>query len=304
MNKSFPRPFQKTFKETVLITGASSGFGRELISLYLEKGWTVLATLRDLESRKILFDSEQSRFSDRFFLFELDVSKASDRENILKKIDSEFEGRLDCLVNNAGFGLFGALENLSEVQIRKQMEVNFFGALFVTKTLLPKLRKAKGRIIFISSVCGFSGLPLTSLYCASKYALEGLAESLYFELAPHGVQVCIVEPDQHKTQFGKNTLWGEIAEDSPYQTQTQNYHRILQDRRNASKHSSKVVNAVIRLSEVHKMPLRKRCGANALFLYFLKKLLPEKMAFAILSFISTYFFNRKTKKGEGRMEES
>jgi NAD(P)-dependent dehydrogenase (short-subunit alcohol dehydrogenase family) len=281
-------------QKTVLITGTSSGFGRELVSLYLEKGWTVLATLRNLESRKMLFDLEKKSFPDRFFLWELDVSKQSDRENITKKIDSEFGACLDCLVNNAGFGLFGALEDLSEVQIREQMEVNFFGALLTTQALLPSLRKAKGRVILLSSICGFSGLPLTSAYCASKYALEGFSESLYFELKPHGVQVCLVEPDQHKTEFGKNTVWGEKGgKTSCYQTQTNNYHSILWERRSASKLSLNVVKEIMRLSELRTMPLRKRCGAEAKLVYLVKKLLPEKMAFWILSIVFNFFFSRK-----------
>ena len=178
--------------KTVLITGTSSGFGRQLAPRFLNAGWTVIATLRDASKRSDLFAADLAKSPGRLFVLSLDVARENERVAAAGFIDRQFEGKLDCLVNNAGFGLFGALEDLSEDQIRRQMEVNFFGLVLLSRSLLPHLRRARGRIINITSALGYLGMPLTSLYCASKFAVEGLSESLYYELKPHGVQVAIV----------------------------------------------------------------------------------------------------------------
>ena len=218
--------------KTVLITGTSSGFGRLLVPEFLREGWTVIATMRNAEQRADLFKKELSSASDRLFLFSLDVTDEKDRQTAAEFIDEHFEGKLDCLVNNAGYGLFGAAEDLSEEQVRQQLEVNFFGLVFLTQKLLPQIRQAEGRIINVSSVLGFSAMPLATLYCASKFAVEGFSEGLYHELKPHGVQVAIVEPGGFRTSFVEKQNWGEYSfhKSSPYLEQTQSYNRYREQR--------------------------------------------------------------------------
>ncbi len=171
---------------TILITGASSGIGYATARHFAEQGWNVVATMRkpdsDLGSAK------------NVLLARLDVQ---DRASIGAAIEAGIAhfGRINALVNNAGFSLFGVFETISPEKAREQFDVNVFGVMDVTRAMLPHFRKNKGgTIVNISSRAGLVGLPLISLYCASKYALEGLSESLSYELASQNIAMKIVEP--------------------------------------------------------------------------------------------------------------
>lgn len=273
--------------QTVLITGASSGFGRLLVPAFLDQGWVVLGTLRQGPQRAALFSEELARAPERFFPLALDVTHTAERAAVAACIESRCDGQLDCLVNNAGFGLWGALEDLSEEQIRQQMEVNFFGLAFLTRQLLPQLRKACGRVINISSVLGYTGVPLGALYCASKYAVEGLSESLRHELAPHGVQVAIVEPGRYKTRFSQNSVWGEhaLAPSSPYRQQSDTVRRRQVAGAVAGPAPDPVIKAVLRLATARAMPLRVRCGYDARLVYALQRLLPARLCDALFAMV-------------------
>jgi NAD(P)-dependent dehydrogenase (short-subunit alcohol dehydrogenase family) len=282
--------------KTVLITGTSSGFGRSLVAEFLREGWTVIATLRNAEQRAELFKNEMSSAPDRLFLFSLDVSDAKDREAAAEFIAEHFEGRLDCLINNAGYGLFGALEDLSEEQIREQLEVNFFGLVLLTRGLLPQIRRAQGRIINLSSVLGYTGMPLASLYCASKFAVEGFSEGLYHELKAHGVQVALVEPGAFRTSFADKQAWGEQSFDdhSPYRKQTLAYSRYREQRASGEGVSPEpVIGAVMRLASSQRMPMRVRCGKDAKGVYAVKRLLPESLQAAVFTKVYARLFSNK-----------
>lgn len=271
----------------VLITGCSSGFGHDLVSHYLRQGWFVVATLRDLANRKNLFIDLQTKFPDQLTVLEMDVTVAADRERLVRYFESQ-NGGLDCLVNNAGFGLFGALEDLSETEIRAQFETNFFGALFLTRICLPLLRKSKGRVIVVSSVVGYIGLPLGSLYSASKFALEGLFESLRLELKPFEVQVSLVEPGQFRTSFSKKMKYGETSASpfSPYFRMTKAF-RKFRERRSSQRGIAPfpVIERIVDLSEASRMPLRVRCGVDAQVGYWMKWLLPSSLFESLMSFV-------------------
>ncbi len=285
--------------KSVLITGCSSGFGLDLVPRFLEGGWKVFATLRNAKERELLFHQVQMRFPDRFKILELDITKNSDRAAVTKVLD--LEGRLDCLINNAGYGLYGPLEELSEKQIRDQMEVNFFGLALFTQSLLPVLRKSKGRIINISSAMGFVGLPLSSLYAASKFAVEGLTESLFYELKPHGIQVCLVEPGRFRTSFGKKMIYGETMFDpfSPY-FQVSKRFKEWREYRTASEGVSPeaVIDRVFALASQKKMPLRALVGNDSRTAYFLKKLLPS----SLFHFIMAAVFNAGLTKSRNDLQ--
>lgn len=262
----------------VLITGCSTGFGRRLVPAFLEAGWMVIATLRNAEERQNIFAEERLQYAQCLHLYSLDVTKSEDHKAVAQLLAEQFQGQLDCLVNNAGYGLFGALEDMSEAQIRAEMEVNFFGTVLLTRALLPFLRTSQGRVINLSSLLGFSGMPLGSLYCASKFAIEGFSESLAHELAPHKVQVAIVEPGGFRTNFSDNHLWGEqsLNKNSPYFKQTQAYSKFRERQATGEGNSpDSVVKAVVALAQAKKMPLRVRCGKDAKSLYITKRLLPE-----------------------------
>ena len=187
-------------KKTVLITGASSGFGRATVKLFHQKGWNVIATMRSPEKEK-----ELSVFSD-VLVTRLDVT---DKPSIGEAIQAGIRqfGGIDVLVNNAGFGTLGTLEAASEEAIRQQFEVNVFGLIEVTKAVLPDMRTRKtGTIINVSSVGGRLTFPFCTLYHATKFAVEGLTESLQYELNPLGIRLKLVEPGGYKTDFAGRSM--------------------------------------------------------------------------------------------------
>ncbi|WP_183561694.1 SDR family oxidoreductase [Mucilaginibacter sp. SP1R1] len=187
-------------KNTVLITGASSGFGKVAAKLFHNKGWNVIATMRSPEK-----ETELSALSD-ILLSKLDVTDAQTIQHAVTAGIEKF-GRIDVLVNNAGYGALGALEASTEEEARKQFDVNFFGLIAVTKAVLPAMRKQRsGTIINVSSVGGRITFPFSSLYHATKFAVEGLTESMQYELNPLGINLKIVEPGGYKTEFAGRSM--------------------------------------------------------------------------------------------------
>lgn len=190
--------------KTWLITGASRGFGREFSIAALERGDRVAATVRNLST----IDDIADRFGDRLLPIELEVTDRDADFAAAARAHDAF-GRLDVLVNNAGYGQFGAFEELSEADLRDQMETNFFGAAWVTQAVLPYMRaQGAGHIIQVSSIGGQLAFPMLSAYHASKWALEGLSESLAAEVAPLGIHVTLLEPGAFGTDWaGPSSRW-------------------------------------------------------------------------------------------------
>jgi NAD(P)-dependent dehydrogenase (short-subunit alcohol dehydrogenase family) len=187
-------------KKTVLITGASSGFGKMTAKLFARNGWHVIATMRNPGEQTDLVDTND------VLVTRLDVQ---DRDSIGEAIEAGITrfGIIDALINNAGFGLFGVFEATSREKIQEQFDVNVFGVMDVTRAILPHFRKNKGGLIInVSSGAGVFALPMISLYCASKFALEGFSESLSYELASQNIVVKIVEPGGVvSTNFGRRS---------------------------------------------------------------------------------------------------
>lgn len=181
---------------TWFITGTSSGFGRLWAEAALERGDRVAATARDIGALAPLAD----RFPDRLLPLTLDVT---DRDGVLTSVDRAEQrfGGIDIVVNNAGYGHFGMVEEVTEREIRDQMETNFFGALWVTQAALPALRRSRGRLLQVTSEGGVRAFPGIGAYHASKWALEGLSESLRQEVAELGVHVTCVEPGPYATDW-------------------------------------------------------------------------------------------------------
>ncbi len=195
-------------KQTILITGASSGFGKETVKLFHQKGWNVVATMRTPDGSFADLDN--------VLVARLDVT---DKASIASAVAAAVQrfGGIDVLVNNAGYGTLGALEAASDTVIRDQFEVNVFGLIEVTRAVLPGMRaRRSGVIVNVSSIGGRVTFPYCTLYHATKFAVEGLTESLQYELNPFGIRLKIVEPGGYKTNFAGRSMGfygvGEVAE--------------------------------------------------------------------------------------------
>ncbi|MBD5655376.1 MAG: SDR family oxidoreductase [Candidatus Eremiobacteraeota bacterium] len=180
------------------VTGTSKGFGRVWAEAALERGDRVAATARDAGSVRAL----EERYGDRVAAIALDVTDKAAVDAAVAKTIERF-GRIDVAVNNAGYGLFGAVEEVSEAEARAQLETNLFGTLWVTQAVLPHMREQKsGHIIQVSSIGGVNAFPTVGLYHASKWALEGFSQSLAQEVASFGIFVTLVEPGGYATEWG------------------------------------------------------------------------------------------------------
>ncbi len=179
------------------ITGTSRGFGREWTIAALDRGDKVAATARNTDTLADLVE----KYGDAILPIALDVTDRTADFAAVKKAHDHF-GRLDIVVNNAGYGHFGFVEELSEADARDQIETNVFGALWVTQAALPYLRaRGSGHIIQVSSIGGITAFPLVGIYHASKWALEGFSQSLAQEVAPFGVHVTLIEPGGFDTDW-------------------------------------------------------------------------------------------------------
>jgi NAD(P)-dependent dehydrogenase (short-subunit alcohol dehydrogenase family) len=191
---------------TWFITGASGGFGRALCDAVRQRGDQLVATGRDIrELRRAYPDA---------LVLDLDVTDAGAARAAVQRAVAHF-GRVDVVVNNAGYGHFGAVEELTDDEMHQQLEVNLFGLLNVTRAALPQLRRQRsGHIVQMSSLNGVVGMVGGGYYVASKFAVEGISESLADEVAPLGIRVIIVEPGPHRTNFaGRGARLAEPIDD-------------------------------------------------------------------------------------------
>ena len=183
--------------KTWMITGTSRGFGREWALAALERGDSVAATARDTST---LIDLEEM-FGDQVMAIQLDVTDRNAVFDAVRRAHAQL-GRLDVVVNNAGYGQFGMVEELSEADARDQIETNLFGALWVTQAALPFMRaQHSGHFLQVSSIGGITAFPGIGMYHASKWALEGLSQALAGEVAAFGIKVTIVEPTGYATDW-------------------------------------------------------------------------------------------------------
>ncbi|MEA5361289.1 oxidoreductase [Amycolatopsis sp., V23-08] len=242
-----------------LITGCSSGFGREVALAALAAGDRVLATARRPET---LADLEAAG-GDRVRTAALDVTDAGQVDAAVKLALETF-GRIDVVVNNAGNGSVGAVEELTMAELRTLMEVMFFGAVEVTKAVVPHLRaQGSGTIVQISSMGGQLSMPGFGAYCAAKFALEGLSEALAAEVAPFGVRVLIVEPGAFRTEFGGGRMHRSRTIDA-YAVSTSGTRDAVEAMDGSQPGDpAKAAAAIVRAVDSDDAPLRLALGADA-----------------------------------------
>ena len=186
--------------KTILVTGASSGIGEATARHFQAQGWNVVATMRSPDKAGALAELDNVQVG------RLDVTDPRSINDAVAAAIGRF-GRIDVLLNNAGYGAYGALEAFSMERIRRQFDTNVIGLMEVTKAVLPHMRENRaGTIINISSIGGQITFPLGTLYHGTKFAVEGLSEALHYELEPFGIRVRIVEPGMIKTNFGGSSF--------------------------------------------------------------------------------------------------
>lgn len=251
-------------KKVAIVTGSSSGIGFETSLMLAENGFNVYATMRDLsKSEKILKMADNKKL--QIEVGQLDVTSEQSVENAISAI-VESEGQIDVLVNNAGYGLMGPAEELTIDELREQFETNLFGVLRTTKKVLPVMRKnQQGTIINMSSIVGKVGIPTMSGYVSSKFALEGLMESMRYELEPFGIKVVLIEPGVIKTNFLNSSVFAKKAlkETSPYRTLIQKVGEGFSARFENGALPIEVAKAILQAATSTKPDIRYSVGNDA-----------------------------------------
>jgi len=243
------------------ITGASTGFGRLLAEEVLKAGGKVIATARNLDKVAVL----EKQYPQTTKALALDVTNTGQIESVVTEAIAKF-GRVDVLVNNAGYGVAGAIEEVSEAEFMPMFETNVFGLLRVTRAFLPHLRKQRsGHILNLSSIGGVVASPGMGFYNATKFAVEGMSEALAAELSPLGIRVTIIEPGPFRTDFlGRS---GVVAKTSiaDYDATAGNMRKYFAENDGKQKGDPlRAVQAMMEVVESPNPPLRLLLGASAL----------------------------------------
>ena len=243
------------------ITGSNSGFGRSLTEAVLAKGDKVVATTRHPEEIEDLV----KQYPDTAKAVTLDITKADEISSAIDTALSTFS-QVDVLVNNAGFGTLGAVEEIESEQVRKQFEVNCFGTLNLTKAMLPHFRQKKsGHILNVSSVGGFTSFPGTGIYCATKFAIEGYSEALAKEIMPLGIKLTLVEPGAFRTEFAGDSL---ATPENTIDDYEETAHKFVKQQEQMSGEQpgdpDKAAQAMIKAVESDNPPMRLVLGEDAL----------------------------------------
>jgi len=259
-------------EKVALVTGSSSGIGFETSLALARNGFHTFATMRDLgKDQKIKQIIEKEDLS--IEILELDVDSEKSVNRAIKTV-SEKKGRIDVLVNNAGYGMWGTVEDVSIDEFKKQFETNFFSIIRLIQKVAPIMRKqSSGNIVNISSVAGRIGFPVSPAYISSKFALEGLSESLRFELMPFGINVIIIEPGVIKTNFFDSMKLSEKSQqDSTYKEITDKVISGVKMMAEMGTHPKEVADVVIKtLGEEKPLP-RYVIGNDAMMFLEAKKM--------------------------------
>lgn len=253
--------------KTILITGASSGIGRATALYFAAKGWNVAATLRNpLKADSALKHPQIS-------LFALDVTDPDSIAQAIRGTLNRYK-KIDVLLNNAGYGLFGPLEAMKGQQIQEQFATNLFGLIGVTQQILPAMRDAgEGLIINVSSIVGRLALPYASSYVATKFAVEGLSESMRYELEPFHIRIKMVEPGSISTEFGKGSM--QMAVSAPYQVSMEKFWGVFSKANSGGAKPEGVAKVIYRAANDSSDRLRYLAKPGPLF--WMNRILPDAM---------------------------
>jgi short-subunit dehydrogenase len=265
----------KTKKKVIVITGASSGIGKETALTLINEGHIVYGAARRVEQMKDLTKTGG-------FALKLDVTDQNQVKNCVKQVMDE-QGRIDVLVNNAGYGLYGAVEDLSIEDAKRQFDVNIFGLASITKEVLPHMRAQKsGKIINISSMGGKIYTPLGAWYHATKHALEGWSDCLRIELKQFGIDVVVVEPGAIATEFG-DVLYEPMLKNSgsgPYKNMAEAMAKTTKEsyeKKGAASPPSVIADVISKAISSGKPKTRYVAGKMAKPMMFIRKYLGDRV---------------------------
>jgi len=270
-------PDEGARQKVAIVTGSSSGIGYATSLMLARKGFYTYASARNIDKSASL-QSIANAESLPLKLIQLDVTDDSSAKDALEKIVLE-RGRIDVLVNNAGYALFGAFEDLSLDEIKAQFETNFFGVIRVTQHVLPIMRKQGGGVIVnVSSINGLIAFPVISAYVSTKFAIEGLSESIAYELEPFGIKVILIEPGVIGSNFMKGSVLPKKALDpkSPYSELVQKVSvktNSQHEDKNATQ-PQEVANTIIQAISTEKPEFRYVVGNDAVGLLEARKNMP------------------------------
>lgn len=264
----------------ILISGCSSGFGLRTAVQLAKAGHRVVATMRDLSRSATLLDEIKNE-NTRVDLLQMDVTNKKSIKDVVRLTAAKY-GYIDVLINNAGYGIGGFFEDLSDEEIRAQMETNFFGVQNVTREVIPCMRQRRsGKIINISSIAGLSASPSFGAYNASKWALEGFSESLYHEMKIWGISVALIEPGTYKTKiFYENAHYAKnfTNPDSPYHTISQFLAKKVKNYVDGcDKNLNDIPNLLEKIINSKNPSLRNIPDIETKFLYGLRRILPFQL---------------------------
>lgn len=254
--------------KVVLITGGSSGIGKSIGEFLTQKGFTVYGTSRNPE-----------RYNDsKFELLQLDVSNVESIEKAAKSIISK-SGRLDVLINNAGAGITGPVEEIPMEDIKQNFETNFFGPINVIKSVLPQMRKqTSGLIINITSIAGYMGLPYRGIYSTSKGALELLTEAMRMELKDFNIQMTNVAPGDFATNIAAGRYHAPVMDNSPYKIPYGHTLKLMDSHVDAGKDPLLMAKAIYKIILTEKPKVHYKVGEfMQKFSIVLKRILPDKV---------------------------
>ncbi len=263
---------------TILITGTSSGIGRAAVKTFSTQGWHVAATLRTPAK-----ESDMQTWPG-VKLYALDVTNTASIDQAIQAVIADF-GKIDVLVNNAGYGVDGVFEAMSDDVIERQFNTNVFGLMRTTRAIIPHLRQqGGGTIIQIASMGGRLAFPLFSIYHGTKWAVEGFTESLHYELKPFGISLKLIEPGAIKTEFyGASREMVKLETTTAYDEFLAKCDKVNQEGGAKGESAEVVAKAIYKAATDGRNTMRYPVGAPAPLLLRLRKLLPDKLWFGVVN---------------------
>jgi NAD(P)-dependent dehydrogenase (short-subunit alcohol dehydrogenase family) len=272
----------KEQEKIALVTGSSSGVGYETSLLLAKNGFRTYATVRNPDKAKAIRNiSDKGELPIR--VVKLDVNSDRSVEDAIDRINDE-SGRIDVLVNNAGYSLFGALEDLSMDEIKAQFETNLFGAIRVMKAVLPIMRKQQGgTIVNVSSMAGRVAFPLLPAYNGTKFALEGVSESMRYETDSFGIKIILVEPGAIRSNFVSNGIIGQKAAEpsSPYAPMAETIQKTVPRVLDQATPPEEVAKVIVKAVTSDNPDLRYLVGNDAIRMIEARKVMSDQ-AFRVL----------------------